>query len=405
VEIDRAMRWGYAHRLGPFELWDAVGLEDTVRRMEAEGRELPSGIVEMRRAGAPAFYRPAGREGRPGTQYFDLVGNGYRDLEPRAGVLSLGALKRARGVVWENPGASLIDVGDGVLCLEFHSRMNVLADDQVAMIYAGLEETERNFLAMIIANEGENFSAGGDLRPVLLAAQAGAGDEVAAAVERFQRAMMALKYAARPVVAAPFSLCLGGGCEVVLHAARVQASAELSMGLEEVRAGLIPAGGGCKEAILRLKDPRRMFEAIAGARVSTSAPEARDMGLLRPEDGITMNPERLAADAKAAALSLVPTYTPGTPGAAIKVSGAAGYALMKLGAWMMRRGGAITDYDAVIGEKLAYVLSGGALTGEPEVSEQYLLDLEREAFLSLAGDPRTQQRMEHMLKTGKPLRN
>jgi 3-hydroxyacyl-CoA dehydrogenase len=226
-----------------------------------------------------------------------------------------------------------------------------------------------------------------------------------AAVERFQQAMMAIKYAPLPVVAAPFARALGGGCEVALHAAHIQASAELYMGLVEVGVGLIPAGGGCKETILRLKDPRRMFETVGAAKVSTSAKEARDMRLLRLDDGITMNPERLVADAKAAVLALIPTYKPGTPRRDIKVSGTTGYALMKLGAWMMRQGGFITDYDAVIGEKLAFVLSGGGLTGEPEVSEQYLLDLEREAFLSLAGNPKTQQRMQHMLKTGKPLRN
>lgn len=405
VDIDRAMRWGYANKLGPFELWDAVGFEESVQRLEAEGRALPPSIVEMRRSGATGFYRHADRARTPRTEYFHLAGACYREVEPRSGVLSLSDLKRARGVVQANSGASLIDLGDGVLCLEFHSKMNALGGDQVDMIHAGIEETERNFQALVIANEGENFSVGANLMTVLLAAQEGEWDELSAAIHRFQQAMLAIKYAPKPVVAAPFGRTLGGGCEVALHGRRIQASAELYMGLVEAGAGLIPAGGGCKELILRVKDPRRMFEIAGSAKVSNSAREAREMGLLKPDDGITMNPERLVADAKASALGLVPDYRPGRPRTDIKVAGEAGYSMMKLGAWMMHQGGYISGHDMVVAEKLAFVLSGGALTGQPEVTEQYLLDLEREAFLSLAGNPQTQQRIQHMLKTGQPLRN
>jgi 3-hydroxyacyl-CoA dehydrogenase len=239
---------------------------------------------------------------------------------------------------------------------------------------------------------------------VLLLAQEEEWDELEGAVRRFQRANLAIKYAAKPVVAAPFGLTLGGGCEIAMHAARVQASAELYMGLVEVGVGLIPGGGGCKEALLRIGDLKRAFELIGFAKVSSSATDARALGLLCPVDEISMNSERLIADAKAAALNLAPHYTP--PAAQdIPVAGAAGLALLKMGVYMAHEGGYISDYDAVIGEKLAYVLSGGRLTGEQKVSEQYLLDLEREAFLSLCGQPKTQQRMQHMLKTGKPLLN
>jgi 3-hydroxyacyl-CoA dehydrogenase len=256
---------------------------------------------------------------------------------------------------------------------------------------------------MVIANQGEVFSAGANLMLVLLAAQEGEWEELDAAIRRFQQANMALKYSPRPVVAAPFSRALGGGCEIVLHSTRAQASAELYMGLVEVGVGLIPASGGCKELLLRLGDAQKAFELIGYAKVSTSAEDARNLGLLRPVDGVSMNPERLIADAKALALALAPDYSPGRPD--IRVPGDNGYALLKLGTWMAHQGRYITEYDTVIGEKLAYVLSGGRLTGGQTVSEQYLLDLEREAFLSLCGNIKTQERIQHMLKKGRPLRN
>lgn len=405
VEIDRAMRWGYAQKFGPFELWDALGFNETVQRMEAEGRSLPPRIFEMRRAGATSFYRAADIEHVPRTEYFDLHRSAYTPVEPRPGIIVLSDLVRAKGVVKKNAGASLIDVGDGVLCVEFHSKMNALGEDAIAMIHAGLEETERNFEAMIIANEGENFSVGANLMLVLLAAQEGEWDELNIAVQRFQQCSMALKYAAKPVVAAPFSRVFGGGCEIAMHCTRSQASAELYMGLVEVGVGLIPAGGGCKEMLLRLRDPRKVFELIGMAKVSMSAEDARSLGLLHKADRITMNPERLVADAKLHALSLVSTHMPGAPQTAVPVSGEAGFAAMKLGAWMMRQGDYISDHDMIIAEKIAHVISGGRGAGGHTVSEQYLLDLEREAFLSLCGMPKTQERIQHMLKTGKPLRN
>ncbi|HUJ50160.1 MAG TPA: 3-hydroxyacyl-CoA dehydrogenase/enoyl-CoA hydratase family protein [Bryobacteraceae bacterium] len=404
VEIDRAMRWGYANKLGPFELWDALGFVDVVTRIESEHRPIPENIKKMLSREALSLYRQAG-QAHPVTEYFDFHTNAYQPLEPRAGIITLADLKRSNGVVAKNAGASLVDLGDGVLCVEFHSKMNALGEDNIGMLYTGLDETNRNFDAMVIANEGENFSVGANLMMVLLAAQEGEWDELNRAINRFQQANMALKYAAKPVVSAPFSRALGGGCEIVLHSTRAQASAETYIGLVEVGVGLIPGAGGCKELLLRLKDPRKVFELIGYAKVSSSAEEAKKLGLLDRADSISMNPERLIGDAKALALSLVPRYAPGVPRSDIKVAGENGFALLKIGAWSMRQGHFISDHDVFIAEKLGYVLTGGRLTGEQTVSEQYLLDLEREAFLSLCGHPKTQERMGYMLKTGKPLRN
>jgi 3-hydroxyacyl-CoA dehydrogenase len=283
--------------------------------------------------------------------------------------------------------------------------MNAIGEDVISMIYAGLAETEKNFEAMIVANDGENFSVGANLMMVLLAAQEGEWDELSRTVARFQQANLAMKYAVKPVVCAPFGMALGGGAEIVMHCARVQASAELYMGLVEVGVGLIPAGGGCKELVLRTGDAKKAFELAGYAKVSGSAPEALSLGMLRPGDQISMNRDRLTADAKALALSLTANYSPGAPRTAIPVGGESEFALLKTGIYMAREGDYISDYDCVIGEKLAYVLCGGRLSGQQTVSEQYLLDLEREAFLSLCGQPLTQARMQHMLKTGKPLRN
>ena len=405
VEIDRAMRWGYGHKFGPFELWDAVGFLEVISRLEIERRPLPSNIKDALARGIIALYRPPESIGRATTEYFDFRSKSYQPIEPRPGILALRDRKRTHGVVFENAGASLIDLGDGVLCVEFHSKLNTLGEDNVGMVFAGLEETNRNFDAMIIANEGEAFSAGANLMLVLLAAQEGEWDELNFGVQRFQQMNMALKYAAKPVVAAPFSRTLGGGCELVLHCARAQASAETYIGLVEAAVGLIPAGGGCKELLVRLKDPLRIFELIGYAKVATSAEEGQKFGLLHRSDFISMNPERLISDAKALALSLVPNYAPGAPRTDIPVGGENAYAMMKLGAWSARQGHFISDYDMIVAEKLAHVLSGGCLSGSQSVSEQYLLDLEREAFLSLCGNPKTQERMQYMLKTGKPLRN
>ena len=405
VEIDRAMRWGYGFKLGPFELWDALGVPETVERMGREGCAIPENVARMLASGAQSFYAAADSEGEPGTRYFHLHGGGYAELEIRPGVTVLGEIKRARGVVKTNPGASLVDLGDGVLCLEFHSKMNALGEDMIQMVAGALDEVDRGFEALVVANDGENFSVGANLMMVLLASQEGEWDELDTAIRRFQAACMAMKYASRPVVAAAFGMALGGGCEVLLHAGRVQASAETYMGLVETGVGLIPAGGGCKEMLLRLGNAKRAFDLIGFGKVSESAAHARELGFLRPSDGLTMNRERLTADAKAAALGMVPGWSPMLPRQDIPVEGEAGYATLKMGMKIAAEAGYITEYDCVVGEKLAYVLSGGRLTGTQKVSEQYLLDLEREAFLSLCGNVKTQERMQYMLKNGKALRN
>jgi 3-hydroxyacyl-CoA dehydrogenase len=401
-QIDRAMRWGYANKLGPFELWDALGFQDVCKRLEKDGRILPKNVQIMTSQGATSLYLWSikGKQGH--KEYYDFIGEGYKPLLERS---SLAELKSAGNVVKSNSGASLIDLGDGVLCCEFHSKMNSLGEDQIGMIYSGLSELETNFDAMVIANQGENFSVGANLMLVLLAAQEGEWDDLNAAIHRFQQATMALKYAPKPIIAAPFSRALGGGCEIPLHSTRIQASAETYIGLVEVGVGLIPGAGGTKEMTVRLQDARKTFELIAMAKVSSSAEEARQLGYLRESDRISMNPNRLIEDAKELALSLVKDYQPGVPRTDVKVGGESAFAMMKLGAWTMRQGGYISDYDVVVAEKLAHVISGGRLTGEQLVSEQYLLDLEREAFLSLCGNPKTQERMQFMLKTGKPLRN
>ena len=405
VEIDRAMRWGYANKLGPFELWDTLGFVDVITRLEAEHRPLPAGVKKALSHGVFSLYKHADQHGRSETTYFDFHTQGYQPIEPREGIMVLSDLKRSQGVVQQNAGASLVDLGDGVLCVEFHSKMNAIGEDNIGMLYAGLAETEKNFDAMVIANEGGDFSVGANLVMVLLAAQEGEWDELNAAINRFQQANMALKYAAKPVVSAPFARTLGGGCEIVLHSTRAQASAETYIGLVEVGVGLIPGAGGCKELLVRLKDARKVFELIGYAKVSSSAEDAKKLGLLNRNDSISMNPERLIGDAKALALSLAPGYSPGVPRNDIKVAGESGYALLKLGAWTARQGHYISDHDVLIAEKLANILSGGRLTGEQMVSEQYLLDLEREAFLSLCGNPKTQERIQFMLKNGKALRN
>lgn len=404
VEIDRAMRWGFAFGLGPFEIWDALGVEPTVARMRREGCTVPEGVERMLNFGARSFYEAVDRASQPGTRYFNLRSGLWQELELRPGVLVLEDIRRARGVVKTNAGASLVDLGDGVLCLEFHSQMNVLGEDTVQMMRAAMQEINRGFVALVIANQGEHFSAGANLEAILRSARESEWDRLDGAVRRFQQANMALKYAPVPVVAAPFGMALGAGCEMVLHATRAQAFAETSLGLVETGVGLIPSGGGCKEMLLRLGQAAA-FDVIAGAKASTSAAQARDLGMLRAQDGISMNPERLVADAKSAALALTPSYAPGLPRQDIPVEGEAGYALLKMGLYLAREGGAISEYDTVVGEKLAHVLSGGRVAGPQTVSEQYLLDLEREAFLSLCGQPKTRERMEHMLKKGKPLRN
>ncbi len=369
-DVDRVMRWGFGWEIGPFEIMQAIG--------------MPGGSTE------PAL---------------------------RAGLFILKAARDQHRIVRTNAGASLVDLGDGVLALEFHAKMNALGGDQIQMIHAGVKEAAANFAALVVGNDAPNFSAGANLMLLLLEAQEGNWDEIDLMIRAFQASTQALRYADVPVVVAPAGLTLGGGCEIALHGDRIQAAAESYIGLVEVGVGLIPGGGGTKEMLARavhglpathpdlLPIVQPVFETIGFAKVSTSAADARRLGFLDQADRITMNRERLMADAKAHALERVREGYQRPAPRTILAGGATLLAALKLGVHLGWRAGRISDHDAVVGRHLANVLAGGALPQQTMVGEQYILDLEREAFLKLCGERKTLERIQHTLKTGKPLRN
>ena len=422
VNVDNAMKWGFAWKMGPFETWDAIGVKKSAAKMKEAGYELPTWVEEMIESGKESFYR---REAGV-LHYYDPQSKDYREVPVKPGIILLPSLKERKKEVAGNTGASLIDLGDGVACLEFHAKMNALGDDIINMTVKTGEIVERDFDGLIIANHAENFSVGANLAMVLFAAQEEEWDDLEWAIRTLQNSLMKLKYLEKPVVAAPAGMALGGGCEVCLAADRVRYAAETYMGLVEVGVGLIPAGGGCKELILRNTEhlfevPRggvypkqielmpfiaRAFETIAMAKVATSGPEAVKLGYLRPTDAMTVNRDYLIEDAKKTVLAMnLEGYTPPRPKEEIRVAGEDTFAMLKLAVWTLHESGYITDHDVTVSEKVGYVLCGGNVQADTKVSEQYLLDLEREAFLSLCGDPKTQARMQHMLTTGKPLRN
>jgi 3-hydroxyacyl-CoA dehydrogenase len=416
VSIDNSMKWGFNWECGVFELWDAVGIEKVVDAWKKAGRSTPPLVEKLLASGKKSFY--ASSDGA--RSYFDFASGGFRDIKDRPGVLLLPSLKARKKEIRKNAGASLIDLGEGVVCLEFHSKMNIIGADTVQMIHSGLRTLNEGFDAMVIGNQGANFCVGADLMMVLMTIQEGEWDDLHRAVRAFQNANMALKYAPKPVVAAPFGMTLGGGTEMVLHATRVRAAAETYLGLVESGVGLIPAGGGTKEMLVRAMDAvpadpeadpftfvKEVFLNIGMAKVSSSAEEARTLGYLSVKDSISMNRDRQLADAKLLALDLARLgYRPGSPRQDVRVLGQAAFVKMKLGLHLMRRAEFISDYDAVIGTQLAKILSGGGEFTSPQlVSEQYLLDLEREAFLNLCGQKKTSERIQFMLKHGKPLRN
>jgi 3-hydroxyacyl-CoA dehydrogenase len=403
-DVDRVMRWGFGWELGPFELADAIGIKHLLEVTRTVSPDLLSdGIPPVwEHAAASGANRLRGGEVPPAA----------------ADLLILRSAKERSTVVKKNAGASLVDLGDGVLCVEFHSKMNAIGGDTIQMLQAGVKEAAKSFSALVVGNDGPHFSAGANLMLVLLEAQEENWDEIDLMVRAFQQSVMSLRYADVPVVVAPAGLTLGGGCEIALHGDRVQAAAESYIGLVEVGVGLIPAGGGTKEMTARAAEQvpvgssdllpafQRAFETIGFAKTSASGPDAQRIGYLRPVDAFTMNRERLIADAKARALQRVRDgYQPPVPRSAVAVGGETVAAPLKLGIHLAWRAGRISDHDALIGRKLAHIIAGGSLPHPSTVTEQHLLDLEREAFLSLVAERKTQERMQHTLKTGKPLRN
>ncbi|KAA3606048.1 MAG: 3-hydroxyacyl-CoA dehydrogenase/enoyl-CoA hydratase family protein [Planctomycetota bacterium] len=415
LQVDRAMRWGFGWKLGPFELWDALGFTEICSRMEAEGMELPAMVRQLLDSGRTSFY--ARIEHRPA--FFDRQSAEYKSVPAHPRILSLQECRQSRGVILENAEASLVDLGDEVACLEFHSKMNTLGPGSIQMIQLSLDRVESEFRGLVIANEADHFSAGANLAMVLESIGKDDFQAVDDLVRLFQQTAQRIRFSSRPVVVAPRGMTLGGGCEISLAADARVAAAESYIGLPEVGAGVIPAGGGCKEMLKRLHQRlpelphldlgpfiQALFQVLGMAKISSSARMAQNLGFLAQGDGISMNGDYLLEDAKRRVLALdLQGYRPGRPLEDIRVAGRDGYAALQAAIYNMAAGGFATEYDQVVGGKLAFVLCGGDVSPGTRVSETYLLDLEHQAFLELCRDSRTQARMAHILKTGKPLRN
>ncbi|MEW5869441.1 MAG: 3-hydroxyacyl-CoA dehydrogenase NAD-binding domain-containing protein [Chloroflexota bacterium] len=413
--IDDAMRWGFGREAGPFETWDMLGVAETLQAMKAAGFPAAPWVEAMLAAGHTTFYEYAGN-----TQVgvYNPAKAAYERIERPEGLLVLSELKSAGKVVAKNMGASLVDLGDGVACVEFHTKMNTLDVDIFSILQEALERAETDFDGLVIGNQADNFSAGANLFLVVMNAQSGQWEQLEAVVKNMQDILMHVRYFPKPVVAAPAGLALGGGTEVIMSAGRVVAAGELYAGLVEVGAGVIPAGSGTKEMLRRVLNPcmrtkgveplpilQRIFEQIGLGKVATSAEEARQFGILAPADRVILNRDLLISEAKKEVLHLVATgYHPPMP-EKIYAAGRDGLAAMRVGIYMMKEGGYITEHESLIANKLAYVLTGGELSSPTWVDEQYILELEREAFMSLCGEEKTQQRMWNLLQTGKVLRN
>ena len=413
--IDDAMRWGFGREAGPFETWDMLGVAEVIPAMKAAGFAPAPWVEEMVAAGCPTFYQYA-EKSKVGV--YNPARGGYEPIQRPAGLIVLPELKAAGKLIKKNAGASLFDLGDGIACLEFHTKMNALDVDIFTMMTEALDRVETDFDGLVIGNEADNFSAGANLFLVVMSAQSGQWDQLEALVKNMQDGLMRVRYFPKPVVAAPSGLALGGGSEVMMAANRIVAACELYAGLVELGAGVIPAGGGTKELMRRIINPpmrtqnvdalpmlQRVFEQIGLAKVGTSAEEVRQMGFLAPSDRVVMNRDLLLTEAKKEALHMAATgYHPPLP-EKIYAAGRDALGALQVGIYMMNQGGYITDYEKIIAGKLANVLTGGNISSPTWVSEQYILDLEREAFLSLCGQEKTQQRMWNLLQTGKPLRN
>jgi 3-hydroxyacyl-CoA dehydrogenase len=409
--LDDAMRWGFGHEAGPFEVWDLLGVKDTLPKMSAEGFPAASWVDKMLSSGVETFYQYDA--GTKVAVYNPVLGK-YEPIKRHASLILLKEQK----IISKNPGATLYDLGDGVACVEFHTKMNALDEDIANMIVEGQARMQHEFEGLVIGNEADNFSAGANIMLVVMAAQMGEWDKLGSIVKGLQDLNMQARYSPKPVIVAPAGLALGGGAEVTTHASRVVAAAELYTGFVEFGVGVIPAGGGTKEMLRRIVNPamktegadalpflQRVFQQIGLAKVATSAEEARQMGILGPTDRVVMNKELLLAEAKKEVLHMAATgYHPPIP-EKIYAAGRDALGALRVAIHMMKEGKYITEYEALMAGKLANVMTGGELSRPTWVDEQYILDLEREAFLSLCGEEKTRQRMINMLQTGKPLRN
>jgi len=410
--IDDAMRAGFGWELGPFEYWDAIGAREGVQRMIENGYQPAAWVEEMLNSGKESFYIVENGNRR----YYDINSKEYKAIPGAENFIILENL-RGNKVIWKNTGATITDLGDGILNVEFHTKMNTMGGDVIMALNKGIDLAEKDFRGMVVGNQGANFSAGANVGLIYMYALDQDFDELNMIIRQFQNTMMRMRYSAIPVVGAPHGLTLGGGCELNLHVDHIQAAAETYMGLVEFGVGLIPGGGGTKEMTLRAADMyadgdieyndlKNVFLNIGMAKVSTSAKEAVDLGFMRKSDGITINSNRLIADAKAQAILLAEAgYTKPVQRTNIKVQGRGALGMFLTGANAMFTGRYMSEHDLKISQKLAYVMCGGDLSAPTEVSEQYLLDLEREAFLSLTGERKTLERIQSILTTSKPLRN
>ena len=412
--LDDALRAGFGWEMGPFETWDALGVQVGIDLAKAAGRTVAPWVEEMLAAGHQTFYRVTEAGVR---EFYDIASKSYQPVPGVENFIILDNLRASGKVLWKNAGASVIDLGDGILNVEFHSKMNSLGQDVILGLLKGVEMAEAGYRGLVVGNDAPNFSAGANLGLVYMQALEQEFDELNMMIQQFQQAMMRMRYSSIPVVGTPHGLTLGGGCELNLHCDRVVAAAESYIGLVEFGVGLIPGGGGTKEMTLRTAakyedgEPefnllRNTYMTISTAKVSTSAAEAFDLGFLRRGDEIVVNSNRVIAQAKAAALDLADAgYTQPMQKTNVKVHGKGALAMFKTGVYAMQQGNYISTHDQLIADKLAYVMCGGDLSAPTEVSEQYLLDLEREAFLSLCGERKTLERIQSILTTGKPLRN
>jgi 3-hydroxyacyl-CoA dehydrogenase len=411
--IDDAMRAGFGWELGPYEVWDAVGVAEGIAIMQQHGHQPAAWVKEMLDAGNTFFYKVENGV----KKYYDIPSKSYKIISGREAFIILDNIRSSK-TVWKNAGTTLTDLGDGILNLEFHTKMNTIGGEVLTGINKAIDIAEKDFRGLVIGNDGANFSAGANVGMIFMMAVEQEWDEVNMAIKLFQNTSMRIRYSSIPVILAPHNLTLGGGCEFCLHADHVQLSAETYMGLVEFGVGLIPGGGGSKEFALRASDEftdgqieqnvlKDRFLTIGMAKVSTSGLEAYDLGYLQKDKfSISMNRNRLIADAKEKALELANNgYTQPVRRTDIKVLGKSGLGMVYAGANTMKSGNYISEHDQKISQKLGYVMCGGDLSAPTLVSEQYLLDLEREAFLSLCGEKKTLERIQSIITKGKPLRN